>query len=212
MNLSKKKKNLLFQQNGACQADRLPKHLLHNETLIEDSTLDDYLVFAYLYSDVVQYHNTKNIPSAHNVWRKFLEKDDTVLLSLIRHTNLVKLRSMINSDLLVLRKSLEKKESKYIAHLLQALTELTILLTYWYDHLSAKNSVRLEIQSITNKKLNPPLSLLYQLLQQWEFQKDTVHNFCTFWEETVEASSLWQMVDQHYSLLSYVYSATYCRG
>ena len=186
MNTYEKTRKLLFKRDGTCQLERLLPQLVVNHALIDEKALDEHLVFAYLYSDLLQYYDSENNPVDHNAWARFLEQDDTVIFSLILHTEIDQLRPHISSDFVALKhKKIINSDNKYVKRLLQVLEELLILLNYWHSHLSPDNSVRLEIESLINYELNDNLSELYNLLQDWHQQdaSEVLANFCAFLDE-----------------------------
>ena len=95
MNINKKL-NILFERGGTCQSERLLPQLVHNNDLISDQRLGDHIRFLYLYSDLITYYNSNNEPVRDNAWRSFLECDDTVISSLITHTNTALLKTNIH--------------------------------------------------------------------------------------------------------------------
>lgn len=78
----------------------MPPQLVDNGLLIDEKTLDEHVVFAYLYTDLIKYYEHEDVTTQSNVWRRFLESDDTVILSLILQTEIESLRSLVNNDLL----------------------------------------------------------------------------------------------------------------
>jgi hypothetical protein len=165
MNIEDKKQILLFSRGGTCQEERLPPPLLANGKLIDNKDLDEYLVFVYLYSDLLQFYE-EDAPVSHNAWRHFLEFDDTVIYSLILHTQINKLTEPISNNFLALRhfKHLQSN-NKYFKNLLSTLEELLVLLGYWYENLSEGSTIRLEIYNLLRYELNQNIRLLYNTLQ-----------------------------------------------
>ncbi|MEL6152584.1 MAG: hypothetical protein AAFQ78_01005, partial [Bacteroidota bacterium] len=196
MNTFERIKRMLFKRDGTCQVERLPPQLVATHALIDEKALGEHLIFAYLYTDLLQYYDSQNEPVAHNVWRYFLEQDDTVILSLIIHTENDKLRTLINNDFLVLRhKKTITSDSKYTKRLLSVLEDLLLLLNYWHKNLSPDNSVKLEIQNLIDYELNDRLTALYDLLQQWHHQEpsETIPKFCTFLDQMNEGHTPWEL-------------------
>lgn len=165
MNIEDKKQILLFSRGGTCQEERLPHKLLANDKLIDNKDLDEYLVFVYLYSDLLQFYE-EDTPVAHNAWRHFLEFDDTVIYSLILHTQIDKLTAPISNNFLALRRFKHlQSDNKYLKHLLFTLEELLVLLSYWYENLSEGSTIRLEIYNLLHFELSQNITLLYNTLQ-----------------------------------------------
>ena len=194
---SQKKISLLFKRDGTCQVERLTKNLVNTGALIDDKPLDEYLVFTYLYTDLIKYYDHQNTATSRNVWREFLENDDTVILSLILHTEISQLRSSINNDFLVLTK--EKKissDNKYIKRLLGILQELILLIDYWHRNLSGRNKVKIELATLITYELNDSLTLLYGLLRQWHSQSasEPFVKFCAFVESICKEESPWKLI------------------
>ena len=104
MKLSSKTAAILLNRGGTCQTERLPFPLVDSDLLIDAKRLDENIVFAYLYSDLIQYYDSQNQALKHNAWRSFLENDDTVILSLILHTNISQLKSNISNNFLIPKK------------------------------------------------------------------------------------------------------------
>ena len=196
MNTHTKKDDFLFKRDGTCQAERLPKSLVNNSALIDEKTVDEHIVFLYLYSDLIKYYGPENIAFTHNGWRSFLENDDTVILSLILHTEITQLKSRIYDEFQTIKnKAIIGGKEKHIKQLLQVLQELMLLTNYWYKNLSAKNSIKLKLETLVSYELNERISLLYSLLQQWERQteSETPGDFCTFAATFCEENSLWEL-------------------
>lgn len=195
MKLAHTTENLLFKRDGTCQTERVSQKLVANELLMDEKTLDEHIVFVYLYSDLIKYYDSQNSALDHNVWRTFLENDDTVIRALILHTNIANLRSTLNS------KSFSRKqkktialESKHFKELLSILKELLLLLNYWYKNLSDKDTIKLEIYSFITNELNDRISLLYQLLQQTASDKassTTLQDFYAFIEQVCDGPNPW---------------------
>lgn len=93
MNIQKKL-NILFARRGTCHAERLLPQLVENDLLISDRQLSDHLRFLYLYTDLLAYYDNNNQRIDENIWRRFLEQDDTVVRSLILHTNIDTLKNV----------------------------------------------------------------------------------------------------------------------
>jgi len=190
------KSHLLFERDGTCQVERLPKNLLNNNALIDERTLDEYVLFVYLYSDLIQYYGSQNTAVKHNAWRKFLENDDTVIYSLIIHTEIARLRPLINNDVLLLEKEkVISDENKHIQRLLRLLEELLLLIDYWYENLSTDSKVQGELHILVRRELNDRLTFLYNVLHQWNSQTPsaTLLDFCDFVEDLTERGPPWEL-------------------
>lgn len=182
MNIEDKKQILLFKRGGTCQEERLLEPLFKNDKLIDSKGLDDYIVFTYLYSDLLQFYESQNEPVTHNAWRTFLEYDDTTIYSLILHTQINKLREPISNYFLGLKRMRNLElDSKYLNNLLATLQELLILVIYWYENLSENNAIRLEIYNLISYELNDNISFLYNLLKQ-ESNKSITERSILFFE------------------------------
>ena len=196
MSAYKKKSSLLFKRDGTCHAERLPKELANNNKLIDEKTLDEHIIFIYLYSDLIKYYGNQNIQAHHNAWRTFLENDDTIIFSLIIHTEIAQLKSLINDDLLLLQQEKEmRSENKYTNHLLRILEELLVLINYWHKNLSASNSLKLELQNLITYKLSDRVTLLYDLLKQWNNPSslENFSHFCSFIEHISKKYTHWKL-------------------
>ena len=197
MNTYNKKDNLLFKRNGTCQVERLSPKLVNNGSLIDEKTLDEYVAFAYLYTDLIRYYEPRNTAADQNMWRKFLENDDTVILSLILQAELVPLRASINDDFLVLVKKKDvSSENKYLKRLLRVLQELILLMDYWHRNLSSTNKLKLELQTLITRELNNHITSLYNLLQQWDSYPTStgLTKFCAFIESICHKEELWKLM------------------
>ncbi|OJW72270.1 MAG: hypothetical protein BGO68_06025 [Candidatus Amoebophilus sp. 36-38] len=192
MNIEDKKQSLLFKRGGTCQEERLLPTLLQNNKLIDSKDLDEYIVFTYLYTDLLKFYETQNEPITYNAWRNFLEYDDTTIYSLILHTQINKLRGPISNYSLGLKriKNLEV-DNKYLKSLLSILEELLVLLSYWYENLSEDNTIRLEIYNLISYELNDNITFLYNLLKQ-ERSNGIINTDVTFFEFI---ESLWDQYD-----------------
>jgi len=193
MNIEDKKQNLLFKHGGTCQEERLLPKLLNNDKLIENKGLDEHLIFAYLYSDLLKFYDSQGeVSLENNVWRYFLEADDTVIYSLILHTKTRNLKSPISNAFVGLKN--EKApllSNKYLQYLLATLEELLVLINYWYENLSNGSSIRLEIFNLINRELKDNITVLYNLLKQEISQEATEVPFHFF--EFIE--NLWERYD-----------------
>lgn len=167
MNIEEKKQSLLFKRGGTCQEERLLQSLLKNDRLIESKGLDEYIVFTYLYSDLLKFYENQNEPVNYNAWRSFIEFDDTTIYSLILHTQLNKLREPISNYFLALKriKSIEL-DNKHLKGLLSTLEEILLLFSYWHENLSEESAVKLEIYNLIRYELNGNITFLYNLLRQ----------------------------------------------
>ena len=199
MNEYKKKGHLLFKRNGTCQAERIPPQLVDNGLLIDEKALDEHVVFVYLYTDLIKYYEHEDTAADSNVWRKFLESDDTVILSLILQTEIDSLRSLINDDLLALTKRKDiSSDNKYMKRLLRIVQELILLIDYWRRNLSSTNKVRLELQTLVTHELNNHITLLYGLLKQWDSYSTSAAftKFCEFIDKICDEGPPWELVPQ----------------
>jgi hypothetical protein len=167
MNIEEKKQSLLFKRGGTCQEERLLQGLLKNDRLIDSKGLDEYIVFTYLYSDLLKFYENQNEPVDYNAWRNFIEFDDTTIYSLILHTQLNKLKEPISNYFLALKriKSIEL-DNKHLKGLLSTLEEIILLFNYWHENLSEESIVKLEIYNLIRYELNGNITFLYNLLKQ----------------------------------------------
>ncbi|WP_339043846.1 baseplate J/gp47 family protein [Cardinium endosymbiont of Tipula unca] len=195
MNIQKKL-NVLFARGGTCHAERLLPELVDNNLLISDRQLSDHLRFLYLYTDLLAYYDTNNVGIDQNVWRKFLEQDNTVIRSLILHTSVEKIKKSINKQLLTLRRSSTGMvENKYTPDILMTARELMILLEYWHKNLSNEDVIRSKLDAIIHEEINIHLSKIYKILQQ--HAKNHYHalfvDFCSFVDQKCHNGSLWEL-------------------
>ena len=167
MNIEDKKQSLLFKRGGTCQEERLLQNLFQNNRLIESKGLDDNIVFIYLYSDLLQFYENQHELPTRNIWRNFLEHDDTVIYSLILHTQINKLREPISNYLLLLKRAKYLYlDNKYLKNILSILEELLILFNYWYGNLSSGSIVKIEIYNLIKYELNENITVLYNIIKQ----------------------------------------------
>lgn len=195
MNIQKKL-NVLFARGGTCHAERLLPELVDNNLLISDRQLSDHLRFLYLYTDLLAYYDTNNVQIDQNIWRKFLEQDDTVIRSLILHTNAERLKKSIHKQLLTLRrKSTGIVANKYTSDILTVARELIILLEYWHKNLSNEDIIRAKLDAIIHEEINTHLSKIYKVLQQHcknQYNESFV-DFCSFLDQKCHNGSLWEL-------------------
>jgi hypothetical protein len=195
MNIEDKKQSLLFKRGGTCQEERLLLDLVINDKLIDSKGLDEYIVFTYLYSDLLKFYESQNEPVEYNAWRNFLEYDDTTIYSLILHTQVNKLREPISNHFLALRRMKDLAvDNKYLKGLLATLEELLILLSYWYENLSEHSTLKLEIYNLVRYELNENLTFLYNLLKQQSSKSatETSINFFEFLENLWNKYDVWE--------------------
>ncbi|TSJ80823.1 MAG: baseplate J/gp47 family protein [Candidatus Cardinium sp.] len=195
MNIEKKL-NILFAGRGTCHAERLLPELVANDLLISDRQFSDHLRFLYLYTDLLAYYDNNNQRINQNVWRKFLEQDDTVIRSLILHTNIDTLRKNIHKDFLTLRRNPAAiLDHNLIKNILVVAQELIILLDYWYKNLSNEDVVRAKLDTIIHKEINTHITKIYKVLQQHR-KASSIQSFIdlsTFLDQKCHSASLWQL-------------------
>ncbi|MDD9139789.1 MAG: baseplate J/gp47 family protein [Candidatus Cardinium sp.] len=195
MNIQKKF-NILFNRTGICQAERLLPELIENDLLISDKKLSDYLRFIYLYSDLLVYYDTNNQPMQANVWRKFLEQDDTVMCALILHTNIDGIKGRIQKKISLLRSnSTSMVDHKQWIPILETARDLVILLNYWHKNLPNEDIVRVKLDTVVHEVLNKHISILYKLLHYSgkNHGRQPFIDFCLFLEEQCAHTSLWKL-------------------
>ncbi|MGI2299007.1 baseplate J/gp47 family protein [Candidatus Cardinium hertigii] len=195
MNIQKKL-NILFARRGTCHAERLLPQLVENDLLISDRQLSDHLRFLYLYTDLLAYYDNNNQRIDQNIWRKFLEQDDTVVRSLILHTNIDTLKKRMHEDFLTLRRTHRAiSDGKSMETILSVAQELIILLDYWYKNLSNEDVVRIKLATIIDEEINIHITKIYGLIQQ-HYQTSSIQsfiNFSTFLYQKCDNTSLWQL-------------------
>jgi len=188
--------NILFTNQGTCRTQRLLPELVNNDALIDDKLLSDHLKFLYLYTDILAYYDTNNKRIDQNIWRKFLEKDATVIRSLIVHTNVDEIKKNVDKYFLTLRRENSTiTESKCIGNILEVAQELIILLDYWYKNLSNEDAIRTKLDVILNEELNPHLSKTYQILKEYikKYKTEPLIDFCNFLDHKSNELSLWAL-------------------
>ncbi|ROT47678.1 baseplate J/gp47 family protein [Candidatus Cardinium hertigii] len=195
MNIQKKFK-FLFTRGGTCHTERLLPELIDNHLLISDRQFSDHLRFMYLYTDLLAYYDTNNEKIHANIWRKFLEQDNTVIRSLILHTNIDTLKKNIHREILTLRLNRTGiTENKYVVNILVIAQELIILLDYWYNNLSNEDSIRAKLDAIIHAEINTHISKIYKILQQsrTSHYPQSFVEFCTFLEQKCYNAPLWEL-------------------
>lgn len=191
------KYSLLLKRRGTFQIKRLLASLTDNGTLLEENTLDHHLTFLYLYSDLIQYYALEeNVPVHHNAWRRFLEKDETLISSLILHTRTDQLSKHVGDELFMLTKQ-NVDQGQHVNELLGTLQELVTLIHYWYSNLPVSSVVRVELEALISDHLVPWLSRLYQVIHRWyERQPSSELNaFCMFCKRLKGGEILWHLLD-----------------
>ncbi|WP_342265298.1 baseplate J/gp47 family protein [Cardinium endosymbiont of Philonthus spinipes] len=195
MNIQKKL-NILFAGRGTCHTERLLPELVDNNLLISDRQFSDHLRFLYLYTDLLAYYDNNNQRIDQNVWRKFLEQDDTVIRSLILHTNIDTLKKNIHKHFLTLRRNptgIADNEAMY--NILVVAQDLIILLDYWYKNLSNEDVVRAKLDTIIHEEINTNLSKIYKVLQQHRKVSSiqSFIDFSVFLYQKCHNTSLWRL-------------------
>ncbi|AXI23985.1 Baseplate J-like protein [Cardinium endosymbiont of Sogatella furcifera] len=191
-----KKLNILFARRGTCHTERLLPELVDNNLLISDRQFSDHLRFLYLYTDLLAYYDNNNQRIDQNVWRKFLEQDDTVIRSLILHTNIDTLKKRIHKDFLTLRRNPTGiADAHSMHHILVVAQDLIILLDYWYNNLSNEDVVRAKLDAIIHEEINIHISKLYKILQQHRKASSiqSFINFSVFLHQKCLNASLWRL-------------------
>ena len=195
MNIQKKLA-ILFARGGTCNAERLLPELVENDQLITNRQFSDHLKFLYLYSDLLAYYDTNNQKLNQNVWRAFLEQDDTVIRSLILHTNIDKVKKNIQKAVLTLRRQdAGIADSAHIVGILAVAREMLVLLDYWHKNLSNDDVIRTKLDVLIHEELNMHISNLYRMLLQHSKQQDipSLVDFCVFLEQLCADSALWEL-------------------
>ena len=195
MNIQKKL-NILFARRGICHTERLLPELVENNLLISDRQLSDHLRFLYLYTDLLAYYDNNNQRIDQNIWRKFLEQDDTVIRSLILHTNIDTLKKSIHKDFLTLRRNhKEISDNHSMHHILVVAQDLIILLDYWHKNLSNEDVVRAKLDAIIHEEINTHISKIYKMLQQHRKASSiqAFINFSVFLYQKCHNGSLWRL-------------------
>jgi len=195
MNIQKKL-NILFAGRGTCHTERLLPELVENNLLISDRQFSDHLRFLYLYTDLLAYYDNNNQRIEQNVWRKFLEQDDTVIRSLILHSNIDTLKKSIHKHFLTLRRnSTGISDNHSMNTILVVAQELIILLDYWYKNLSNGDVVRAKLDAIIHEEINTNISKIYKVLQQHRKASSiqSFINFSVFLYQKCHNASLWRL-------------------
>lgn len=192
-----KKFNILFTREGTCQAERLLPELVDNKLLVSDKQLSDHLRFLYLYTDLLAYYDLNNKQIKGNMWRQFLEQDDTVIRSLILHTDIDKVKKNIHKEFLLLRSKPAEiiVDTTAIVHILTVAQDLIILLNYWHKNLPNKDSIRAKLDAVIHEEINIHISRIYHVLQSYHKINDfqPFMDFCLFLEEQCHRSTLWAL-------------------
>lgn len=76
-------------KDGSSQSNRLLEALLPSHVRIMEKSISDHLIFAKQLAEHFNYYNAQNQPDGD--WVAFFEKDESVILSIISHTNLEKI-------------------------------------------------------------------------------------------------------------------------
>ncbi|MBX9890386.1 MAG: baseplate J/gp47 family protein [Amoebophilaceae bacterium] len=206
---TKKERTMFFVREGTCRTKRLLPELVNNDFLINNRRFSDHLKFLYLYTDLLAYYGSDNIRIEENIWRRFLEKDATVMRSLILHTHVDVIKKSIDKNFLTLRRAgTAIGENKYIKEILGVAQELIILLDYWHKNLSDEDPIRTKLDVIIHEALNLHLSKIYRILKH-ALKKNPnplFLDFCDFVDQKCHHSALWKLkstliYDENYSLM-----------
>jgi hypothetical protein len=195
MNIQKKLA-ILFARGGTCNAERLLPELVENDQLITNRQFNDHLKFLYLYSDLLAYYDTNNQKIDQNVWRTFLEQDDTVMRSLILHTNIDKVKKNIQKSVLTLRRQdAGIADGAHMSGILVVAREILVLLDYWHKNLSNDDLIRTKLDVLIHEELNMHISNVYRILLQHSKQQDipSFDDFCAFVDQLCAGSALWEL-------------------
>lgn len=193
MNIQKKL-NILLTRGGTCNSERLLPELIENNTLISNKSLSDHIRFLYLYTDLLAYYDFNNQKINKNAWRKFIEQDNTVIRSLIIHTNTYTVKQQVYKFFLKLRtQGVGFTDNPYLNEILELAKDFIILLDYWYKNLPNDDTIRTTLDAIVGEVLNGHITKLYAMMQVHSKKQasQSFIEFCFFLEKTCKHSALW---------------------
>lgn len=156
-----------LDRKGTSQAARLLGYDLQNANLLKSSTLDEQLVFLYLYSDIIAYHSDSGEMSngEQNVWAKFFDNNDAMILSLIVHTRIDILAKKIDHHLIAILRKQKAATNNYedLMQALKILKQLILVIKYWYKNLTDNNSLKAKIKKLLDQQAYPRVLKLSEL-------------------------------------------------
>jgi hypothetical protein len=197
MSIHTDEQNFIFDRQGTSQKDRFPKSLLDNSKILDSQGIDENLVFIYLYSDLLQYYDSENNKVEDNVWSKFLDNDDSVIISLISYTNFKKLKAEVDKCFIALnrKKEIDYKD-KYLEVIFQAINELLVLINYWYKNLSQQHKIKLKLENLISRDLGSIVAELYDLVKKLPRDdiSSEINKFCELIEKLRKESFLWNSI------------------
>lgn len=200
MRIHTDEQNFIFERQGTSQKDRFPTILLKDSKILDSQSVDESLVFIYLYSDVLQYYDNQNNKVDSNVWSKFLDNDDSVILSLISYTNFNKLKTDVDRCFISLTR---KQECKYrdndLETIFQVISQLLVIINYWYKNISQQNKMKLKLESLISRELGPIVIELYDLSKRLSKQRNNseIDNFCDLVERLRQDTPIWTVINNN---------------
>jgi hypothetical protein len=135
------------------------KNLKFEENILNVSSFDWDIVYTYLYSDIIKFFDINDTETNENIWSKFFQKDDTVILCLILNTKTNFFIEEIKSVYSYLLKDLDF-ENKLKA-LIKFLIDLLILLNFWLKNLKESNEISFFLKNIISNEINNFIKNIY---------------------------------------------------
>lgn len=194
MRIYTEERKFILERRGTCQLDRISKALTQNSKIIDSRSIDEQLVFIYLYTDILQYYDLENNPVDSNVWSKFFENDDSIIFSLIINTDLNRLKKDLHPHFIsVDRKHTINESDKDLIFLFKILKQLIIIVNYWYKNLSEENNIKPRLENLIVKELEPNLTKIYNAAQTFtkENKISSLTDFCDFLDKIKTENTIW---------------------
>lgn len=129
--------------------------------LREVNTYTQFLIFSYLYSDILTpYKNKKGDHIG-----KFFDQDDSFIYSFIIHTNISKIGELVHTNIVDLKQTGDINSSEvYLKTLTILITDYVELTFSWYNNLSNGNIVKNELLQCAIDDFVPKLYVLYSII------------------------------------------------
>lgn len=183
----------LVGRKGSTQSDRLRAYDMQSGNFLNNNSLDEQLVFLYLYSDIIAYH-TESDKTPHalgNPWAKFFDNNEVMILALMVHTRLDLLERKIETHLrTILRRQKAGVDCEDLLIALKILKDLIVVLNYWCKNLADGSGLKIKIMNLLAQQIAPSIVELRAIVS-----------------DLAVSDGLKEVVDVCNSILSYAISA-----
>lgn len=99
-----------LQRDGTSQRQRILAALSPDFVSVDERSIHDFLHYAYRYAQLIRFYNTQN--QEEGDWTDFLEKDISILVSIVAHTSTQTFKDLFDTSLQAIRQANSGEERK----------------------------------------------------------------------------------------------------